>query len=123
LAGYDATWKWLVQRYTREIVQEVVPEVAYGLAEEIRRQFFTEHHERLRSLGRMSEKLVYYHLFVNQPRTFTMIRRELGIGRSTVDRALRELRDKGFIHQDHYYQYWLTEPRREDRDDSPSINE
>jgi len=52
-----------------------------------------------------------------------MIRRELGIGRSTVDRALRELRDKGFIHQDHYYQYWLTEPRREDRDDSPSINE
>lgn len=123
MAGYDATWKWLVQRYTREIVQEVVPEVARGLAEEVRRQLYTGHHKRIRSLGRMSEKLVYYHLLVNQSRTFTAIRRELGIGRSTVDRALKELRNRGFVRQDRHYRYWLTEPRREDRDDSFSVNE
>jgi predicted HTH transcriptional regulator len=117
LEGFDAGWRWFAGRLSRDIAreiargiaQDVVREVAVELATELKRQLYEGHYKRIRSLRRMSEKLVYYHILVHQPQSFTSIRRALNIGKKTLDRALRELKERGYVAQDQQYLYWVTE--------------
>lgn len=50
-------------------------------------------------------KLVYIFLVASGPQSFTSIRRCLGIGTRTVDRAVRELLAHGFVELDDSYLY------------------
>jgi hypothetical protein len=118
LEGFDTGWRWLAGRLSRDIAREiaqgiareVVREVALELATELKRQLYEGHYKRIRSLRRMSEKLIYYHILVHQPQSFTSIRRALNIGKKTLDRALKELKERGYVTQDQQYLYWTTKP-------------
>ena len=84
-----------------------------GLARELvlalRRRLYGAHLDRLRGLGAPSEKLVYLYIFHTQPQSFTTIRRSLALGVKTVDRALKKLKEGGYIVQDNEFLYWLRE--------------
>lgn len=113
MEGDRADWKRFLSGLSREIAQEVasdvVIEVSRELALELRRQLYEGHYRRLRSLDRMSEKLVYLHLVDHQPQSFMGIRRTLNISKKTLVRVMRELRKRGFVVQDSWFLFWITE--------------
>jgi biotin operon repressor len=74
---------------------------------------YIDHMERLRSLPRPSEKLVYLFLVLSQPQSFTTIRRSLSLSSSTVDRAVKRLLERGYLVLDETCLYWVNPPRFE----------
>ena len=95
--GSEGEWGALVE----SLAEALVP----ALSVRLRRA----HYERILSIGAPSEKLIYLHLVKAQPQTFVAIRRALGLGRMTVDRALKDLLGRGFVSQDDRYLYWVNE--------------
>jgi len=83
-----------------------VENLAEALVPALRRRLKKPVLDRLRSLKAPSEKLVYIYLVETQPQTFITIRRSLGLGRMTVNRALKDLMNKGYVVQDSKYLYW-----------------
>jgi DNA-binding MarR family transcriptional regulator len=69
---------------------------------------YGDHMERLRSLPRPSEKLVYLFLVLSQPQSFTTVLRSLSLSSSTIDRALRRLLDRGYLVLDETTLYWVS---------------
>ena len=84
----------------------LVENLAETLVPALRRRLRRPILDRLRSLKAPSEKLVYIYLVETQPQTFITIRRSLGLGRMTVNRALKDLMNKGYVVQDSKYLYW-----------------
>ena len=93
----EGEWSALVE----SLAEALVP----ALSVKLRRA----HYERILFIRAPSEKLIYLHLVKTQPQTFVAIRRALGLGRMTVDRALKDLMNKGYIVQDTRYLYWIDE--------------
>jgi len=93
----EGEWSALVE----SLAEELVP----ALSVKLRRA----HYERILSLHAPSVKLIYLHLVKTQPQTFVAMRRALGLGRMTVDRALKNLLSRGYISQDDRYLYWVNE--------------
>ena len=89
---------------------ELVGALARDLAHSLREELYWAHYERLKVQRASSEKLVYLHLLRSQPQTFTSILRSLRLSSYTVDQALRRLRARGHVLQDHDYLYWVSEP-------------
>ena len=83
--------------------------LARELASALRKKFYRAHMVCIRRLGAPSEKLVYLYIFHTQPQSFTTIRRSLALGVKTVDRALKKLKEGGYIVQDNEFLYWLRE--------------
>lgn len=72
-------------------------------------RLWAPHYKRLRFMGAPSVKLVYLYLCQCGPQNFTTIRRGLCISSRTVDKALKELLDGGFIELDEeYFFYSIT---------------
>lgn len=71
---------------------------------------YGDHMERMRSLSRPAEKLVYLFLVFSEPQSFTTIRRALSLSSRTVDRVLRILLDRDFVTLDLNYLYWVAPP-------------
>jgi len=95
LEGRGGEWEGLVERLARDLTQAVT------------RRLYRAHLNRIRSMRAPSEKLVYLYLVLTEPQTFTGVRRGLDIGVKTVDRALRRLRERGYVIQDRKYLYWV----------------
>jgi DNA-binding MarR family transcriptional regulator len=93
--GYESEWEEFVERLAR------------NLTPVLKRRLNMAQLERLRRLGPPSDKLVYLYLVRAEPQTFTEIRQGLEIGVKTVDRALRRLRERGYVVQDRKYMYWV----------------
>ena len=93
----EGEWSILVE----SLVEALVP----ALSVKLRRA----HYERILTIRAPSEKLIYLHLVKTQPQTFVSIRRSLGIGRMTVDRALKDLLGRRYVSQDDRYLYWVVE--------------
>jgi len=93
----EGEWSILVE----SLAEALVP----ALSVKLRRA----HYERILTIRAPSEKLIYLHLVKTQPQTFVSIRRSLGIGRMTVDRALKDLLGRGYVSQDDRYLYWINE--------------
>jgi len=94
---FEGEWNALVE----SLAEALVP----ALSVKLRRA----HYERILSIRAASEKLIYLHLVKTQPQTFVAIRRALGLGRMTVDRALKNLLVRGYVSQDDWYLYWVSE--------------
>jgi len=88
-----------------EFVERLARDLAPALSKRLRRARF----ERLSWLGPPSEKLVYVYLESTEPQSFTTIRRGLDLSSRTVDRALRNLRDRGLVSLDDRFLYWIRE--------------
>jgi len=71
------------------------------------------HMDRLRSLSRPSEKLVYFFLVQSEPQSFTSIRRALSLSNTAVDGALKRLLERGYIVLDETYLYWVSSETRQ----------
>jgi DNA-binding MarR family transcriptional regulator len=95
--GFEGEWEEFVERLTRNLVPA------------LRRRLYMAQLERLGGLGPPSEKLVYLYLALSGPQSFTTIRRGLALSIKTIDRAIRSLRDRGFIAQNERYLYWIIE--------------
>ena len=67
------------------------------------------HYDRIQAISAPSEKLVYFHLVETEPQSFISMRRALGLGRMTVDRAVKGLMEKGYVVQDERYLYWIMD--------------
>ena len=93
----EGEWNALVE----SLAEALVP----ALSVKLRRA----HYERILFIHAPSEKLIYLHLVKTQPQTFVAIRRALGLGRMTVDRALKGLMEKGYVVQDTRYLYWIED--------------
>jgi predicted DNA-binding transcriptional regulator len=93
----EGEWSALVE----SLAEALVP----ALSVKLRRV----HYERILFIRAPSEKLIYLHLVKTQPQTFVGIRRALGLGRMTVDRALKGLMEKGYVVQDTRYLYWIED--------------
>jgi len=93
----EGEWSALVE----SLAEALVP----ALSVKLRRA----HYERILTIRAPSEKLIYLHLVKTQPQTFVAIRRALGLGRMTVDRALKNLLVRGYVSQDDRYLYWVSE--------------
>ena len=93
----EGEWSALVE----SLAEALVP----ALSVKLRRA----HYERILFIRAPSEKLIYLHLVKTQPQTFVAIRRALGLGRMTVDRALKGLMEKGYVVQDTRYLYWIED--------------
>jgi len=93
----EGEWNALVE----SLAEALVP----ALSVKLRRN----HYERILFIRAPSEKLIYLHLVKTQPQTFVAIRRALGLGRMTVDRALKGLMEKGYVVQDIRYLYWIED--------------
>ena len=93
----EGEWNALVE----SLAEALVP----ALSVKLRRA----HYERILFIRAPSEKLIYLHLVKTQPQTFVGIRRALGLGRMTVDRALKDLLVRGYVSQDDRYLYWINE--------------
>ena len=93
--GFEGEWEEFVERLVRD------------LAPALRRRLYTAQLERLRGLGPPADKLVYLYLVIAEPQPFVGVWRGLGIGVKTVDRALRRLRESGYVVQDRAYLYWV----------------
>jgi len=89
--------------------EELVSDLAQELGPALRKWMYRGHYDRARSLSSPSEKLIYFHLLHTQPQTFTGVRRALSLGKSTVDRGLQHLLEKGYIVLDETYLYWVSE--------------
>ena len=82
-------------------VEDFIIEVACTLASELRRQIRPkECLGRMKNLGGSSEKLVYMYLWLTQPQTFSEIRRNLNISKTTLARVLRLLESKYMIRRE-----------------------
>jgi hypothetical protein len=90
-------WDNFVETVAREIVSALM------------RRLYDVHLGRIRVLGAPSEKLVYLYLVLAEPQSFTTVRRGLSLGGRTVDRALRRLRERGYVTQDVRFLYWIEE--------------
>ncbi|MBW1932319.1 MAG: helix-turn-helix transcriptional regulator [Deltaproteobacteria bacterium] len=95
--GDWAEWEEFVERLARDL--------APALSRRLRRARF----ERLSGLGPPSEKLVYIYLASTEPQSFTTIRRGLDLSGKTVDKALRNLKDRGLVSLDGRFLYWIRE--------------
>ena len=93
----EGEWSVLVE----SLAEALVP----ALSVKLRRA----HYERILSLHAPSVKLIYLHLVKTQPQTFVGMRRALGLGRMTVDRALKDLLVRGYVSQDDRYLYWIED--------------
>jgi predicted DNA-binding transcriptional regulator len=93
----EGEWSALVE----SLAEALVP----ALSVKLRRA----HYERILFIRAPSEKLIYLYLVKTQPQTFVDIRRALGLGRMTVDRALKGLMEKGYVVQDIRYLYWIED--------------
>jgi len=93
----EGEWNALVE----SLAEALVP----ALSVKLRRA----HYERILTIRAPSEKLIYLHLVKTQPQTFVAIRQALGLGRMTVDRALKNLLVRGYVSQDDRYLYWVSE--------------
>ena len=93
----EGEWSALVE----SLAEALVP----ALSVKLRRA----HYERILAMRAPSVKLIYLHLVKTQPQTFVAIRRALGLGRMTVDRALKDLMNKGYVAQDTRYLYWIED--------------
>ena len=93
----EGEWSALVE----SLAEALVP----ALSVKLRRA----HYERILLIRAPSEKLIYLHLVKTQPQTFVAMRRALGLGRMTVDRALKDLLGKGYVSQDDRYLYWIED--------------
>lgn len=100
MEGRGDEWEDLVERLARDLTQAV------------RRRLYDVHLDRIRGMGAPSEKLVYLYLVLAEPQTFTGVRQGLDIGVKTVDRALRSLRERGYVVQDRRYLYWVESLER-----------
>jgi len=79
-------------------MSEVVAEVAYELARELKRYLYpSECLSQLRLLRNSTEKLVYLYVWLMQPQTFASIRRALNLSKATLARALKRLETDGLI--------------------------
>ena len=93
--GFEGEWEEFVKRLARD------------LAPTLKRRLYMAQLERLQGLGPPSDKLVYLCLVVTEPQPFTGVWRDLNIGVKTVDRALRRLREGGYVVHDRAYLYWV----------------
>ena len=93
MKGRGDEWEDLVERLARDLTQAV------------RRRLYEAHLDRIRGMRTPSEKLIYLYLVLAEPQSFTDIRRGLALGGRTVDRALRRLRERGYVVQDRRYLY------------------
>lgn len=91
-----------------EIIERIADELQAALW--IRR--YGDHMERLRSLPRPSEKLIYLFLLQSEPQSFTTIRRSLSLSSGTVDKAARRLLGLGYVVLDETYLYWVSPPQQ-----------
>ena len=72
---------------------------------------YSIHMDRVRSLSRPSEKLIYLFLVHSEPQSFTTIRRALSLSNSAVDEALKRLLSRGYVVLDEAYLYWVAPPQ------------
>ena len=87
------------------LVEYLAEELVVALRKKLKRS----HYERILTISAPSEKLVYLHLVETEPQSFISVRRALGLGRMTVDRALKNLLVRGYVSQDNSYLYWVNE--------------
>lgn len=85
--SYDCEWEEFLEVSSKSYSGSK-EEALHGLAREAA------------GLGHPSDKLVYLYLVLAEPQTFTGIRQGLEIIVKTVDRALRRLRERGYVVQD-----------------------
>jgi hypothetical protein len=79
---------------------QLVEGLSVNLVQDLRWRIWGDHWSRVRELGAPSEKLVYIFLVLSGPSTFLGVKRSLKLGSSTVDRALRNLLNSGFVYLD-----------------------
>ena len=87
--------------------EEFVERLVRDMTPALKRRLYMAQLERLRELGPPSDKLVYLYLMVAEPQPFVGVWRSLGLGVKTVDRALRRLKEGGYVVQDRAYLYWV----------------
>lgn len=104
----DSRGVWMAGGELNRLVEGLADELQTALW--IRR--YGEHMERLRSLSRPSEKLIYLFLVQSEPQSFTTIRRSLSLSSGTVDRAVRRLLELGCVVLDEAYLYWVSPPQQ-----------
>ena len=95
--GYVGAWEEFVER------------LAQDLAPALRRRMYREQFERMLRLRPPSEKLVYLYLVQSQPQSFTTMRKGLGLGKTTLSRALESLRRWRFVILDERFLYWTEQ--------------
>ena len=93
--GYKSEW----EEFLESLVRDLTPA--------LKRRLYMAKLERLRGLGPPSDKLVYLYLVVAEPQSFVGIWRGLSLSVKTVDRALRRLKEGGYVVQDRTYLYWV----------------
>lgn len=86
-----------------DLVEYLSQELVLALSKKLKKV----HYDRIQNIKVPSEKLIYLHLVETEPQLFVSIRRSLGLGRMTVDRALKDLMNKGYVVQDMRYLYWI----------------
>lgn len=87
------------------LVEHLAQELVLALSKKLKKV----HYDRIQTISAPSEKLVYFHLVETEPQSFIAVRRALGLGRMTVDRALKNLLGRGYVSQDDRYLYWVNE--------------
>jgi DNA-binding MarR family transcriptional regulator len=91
-------------------VEDFIIEVACTLASELRRQIRPKGClNGMRNLGGPSEKLIYMYLWLTQPQTFSEIRRNLNVSKTTLARVLRLLENKHMIRREGLFLYTAHE--------------
>jgi len=98
---------------------EFIRKLAEELLREMNRQLFRRYGIQLRRLRSPSEKLIYEHLIYNQPRTFTIIKRELDLSKPTAIRTMKRLKARGAIFQDENFLFWVKETEPQNAESSP----
>jgi len=93
----EGEWSLLVENLAQELVLALSKKLKKG------------HYDRILTISAPSEKLVYLHLVETEPQTFVSVRRALGLGRMTIDRALKGLMEKRYVIQDERYLYWIED--------------
>ena len=79
-------------------VDELVSEVAFELAKEVKRFIYLrECFSQMSALNNSTDKLVYMYVWLTQPQTFASVRRSLNLSKATLARSLRRLEQKGLI--------------------------
>jgi hypothetical protein len=79
-------------------VDELVSEVAFELAKEVKRFMYPrECFSQMLALSNSTDKLVYVYVWLTQPQTFASVRRSLNLSKATLARSLRRLEQKGLI--------------------------
>jgi len=93
----EGEWNLLVEHLAQELI--------LALSKKLKKV----HYDRIQNISAPSEKLVYLHLVETEPQSFVSVRRALGLGRMTVDRALKGLMNKRYVVQDARYLYWIED--------------